>query len=193
MLVKELVNLNESSRRAMLAAMVCLMAVAIYRWTISPQLTYLRAVQDYGPVVERMHKQAVSLQAGLQTRRRILEELQQQLQDLQPRFYGLDEAGRIVHQFMAMAGAAGCTVTGIQVRQHQTRPGANPQGPASRLDLEVTVTGSYDGIIGFLKAIQQQHRLIYVTAMNLGPSDQTGQVLQCSLSTAVYLIQQEEI
>jgi len=194
MRLTELANLSRSSRQTVLAALVVIVAVAMYRWTISPQLTYLKAMQQYRPVIENAHRQTFTLQASLQTRRRLFEQLQQQLEALSPRFYSLNESGDLERQIMTMATAAGCSVTSMAIR-HGPGPGQQKDldQPVRRLDLDLVVVATYDSIVSLVKALQAHERGVYITSLSIGPSGADGSALQCRLAIAVYIRQQEGI
>lgn len=195
MQIGQLTAINESTRRIVIAATVCIALVAVYRWTIAPQLTYLKAVESYRPVLEKASRQATSLAAALQTRRRLLEQAQQELAQMTPQFFSPRQVQRLSSQIEAMANDAGCIVTGLFLEPSATRHEQVLDGPirVSQLGAEVVIAARYDAIIAFLQQVQKSTMKIYIKSMTIEPTTTNADLLQCRLSIAMYIIQQEEV
>lgn len=193
--IGRLTAIKESTRRIVIAAAVSIALVAVYRWTVAPQLTYLKAIESYRPVVEKASRQATSLAAAVQTRRRLLEQAQQELAQMTPQFFTPHQAEGLSSQIEAMASNAGCMVTGLFLEQSATRRKQVLDGPIriTQLAAEVVIAGRYDAIIAFLQQVQKNGTKIYINSMTIEPTTTTADLLQCRLSIVTYIRQQEEV
>ena len=195
MLIETFAQWNRSSRQAVFAALVLIVAVAMYNWIVAPHVTYLRAVQTYDPVVDRVAQEKASIKDLLIGRRKMLEDLEAQFARMRQVVYTGEQARQLFGDIEAMAAEYKCTVTTVDsASDRSTRiVGGDPESlRLEPVDTSVTITGAYDGIRAFLDRLQAQPRKIWVRSLTMEPVGADVQRLRCRIHLGIYVILEKE-
>jgi Tfp pilus assembly protein PilO len=191
----DLTKIRIQSKSAVLAAPAIIALVAMYNWVVAPQVTYLRAVQKYEPVLTRMAKEKTTLQDLVAKRRKELKDLEARLSQLRPALHTPDQAGQLWSDLETMAVQQGCAVMNVSLGTGRPLP-ASEQDPESLrvevINTTVTITGEYDGIMAFIGQLQSQPRKILVTAVGIEQAERDARRLQCRVEVSIYVIYEKE-
>jgi hypothetical protein len=187
--------LGNSSRRALLAASVVIVGVALYNWIVAPHVTYLRAVQRYEPVVDRIAQEKASLKDLLISRKKRLADLELQFSQIRPFLYTYEQARQLLSDLEGMAVEYKCSITTVDLGSNRpTRIVGDEQESllVEGVDTSVTITGSYDGIMAFIGRLQTQQRKIWVRTLTLELAGLETQKLRCRIDIGIYVIMEKE-
>jgi len=191
----DLSKLGNSSRRALLAASVVIVGVALYNWIVAPHVTYLRAVQRYEPVVDRIAQEKASLKDLLISRKKRLADLELQFSQIRPFLYTYEQARQLLSDLEGMAVEYKCSITTVDLGSNRpTRIVGDEQESllVEGVDTSVTITGSYDGIMAFIGRLQTQQRKIWVRTLTLELAGLETQKLRCRIDIGIYVIMEKE-
>ena len=174
MLAERITAIDRSARAATAAALVVVLVIAAYGWTVSPHVAYLQAVQSYEPVVRNVADKKRGVAKALGAKRRTLQRRQGELASLRQKCFTPDEAVRFFGDLERRAQEAGCSITSINFafeRPALMQPTACdlPVAVAHRADL--TVSGGYDGVVKWLDHLQGRSQTVYVDTCFLESSD----------------------
>jgi len=192
----DFVKLGNSSRLAVFAAFIVIVAVALYNWIVAPHVTYLRAVQKYQPVVEHVAQQKASLKDLLNNRRKMLEDLESQFGQIRPLLYTYEQARQLFGDLEAMALEHKCTMTTV-VDHGSNRPttivGDEQESLlAEVVNTSVTIMGDYDNIVAFIGRLQGQQRKIWIRSLVIDPTGPDAVSLQCRIDISIYVVKEKE-
>jgi hypothetical protein len=193
--IKDLTKVRIQSKWAVFAAPIVIGTVATYNWIVAPQVTYLRAVQKYEPVIARMAQEKTDLQGQVRGRKRELVNLKDQLNLLRPTLYTPDQAQQLWGDLETMAVQQGCTVINVQLGSSRPLPAGEQEQGSLRVEwvsAAVTVTGDYGGIVAFIGDLQAQTRKIWVSALMIEPTERDARRLQCRIAISINVIYEKE-
>lgn len=188
MSVDRIIALGRSRRQVLSAAPVIIGAIVLYNWTISPQLSYLRAVQRLEPVVDGMAEQNDRICGGLADKRQRLQMMQQQLHDLGDQLFTYDESRTLVRDLQSLIEQTGCTVILAELTRGNDRQAEDPSGPGGveALRVRLTLRGQYDEITAVLGQIGAHNPRMWVKTCQIDLLDRRGGQLECRLALTVY-------
>jgi Tfp pilus assembly protein PilO len=191
----DVTKIRIQSKWAVLAAPGIIAVVAMYNWIVAPQVTYLRAVQKYEPVISRMAKEKTDLQDLVASRRKELKDLENRLDQLRPALYTPDQARQLWSDLETMAVQQGCAVMNVSLGTGRPLPASEQDPESLRIEVintTVTITGEYDGIMAFVGQLQAQPRKIWVAALGIEAAERDPRRLQCRAEVSIYVIYQKE-
>ena len=194
--IKALPKLNPTSRRAVYAALIGIAAVALYNWIVAPHLTYLRAVQHYGPIVDLISRQRVVLKDQMARRRTDLDGLETQFDQIRPLLYTQDQARQLLGDLEAMAAQHHCAITAVDLASDRPTPiVGSEQDPLQIQEIQtsLTVVGDYDGIMALLGQLQALPRKIWIRSLTMELTGPDTTRHQCRMDIGLYVIQEKEI
>ena len=72
MLVDNLTKLSSSTRNATSAALIVIAAFAMYKWTVTPQTTYLSSARGYESAMDKIVEQNKSIAGQIEIKKKEL-------------------------------------------------------------------------------------------------------------------------
>jgi len=191
--IKSLPKLGLSSRQGLLAASVVIAVLAMYNWIVAPQVTYLRAVQRYEPVVAQVAQERASVKDQMVQHKRVLEELEAQFGQVRSLLFPPDQVQPLTGDLEAVAAQHRCALRSVDVRSDRPlRIVGDEQGSLSvdEVRITVTVTGDYDGLMAFIGRVQAYERRICIRSLVMEPTGPDPRRLQCRIEIGIYVIRE---
>ena len=192
---KSLVKFNGSQAGAVLMGLVLVAAVAMYSWIVAPHVDYLRAVQNYEPVLDDIAREKDELQDLVVRRREMLDQINKKLDDLSGTLFTYAQARDLPQEFAAVAEQYGCWVTAVDLSDEPVSIFGAEMGDMSIIDAveaEVSVVGDYNGLTAFIKRVQGRDRKIWINSLTIRMLDDEGGRLECHLAMTIYVIEEKE-
>jgi hypothetical protein len=193
--INDLYKLGNSSKQALFAASVVIVGVALYNWIVAPHVTYLRAVNRYEPVVERIAQEKASLKDLLISRQKRLADLEAQFSLIRPLLFTVEQARQLLSDLEVMAAEEKCSMMTVDLGSNRpTRIVGDEQETllVEGVDTSVTLTGSYDGIMALIGRLQAQQRKIWIRTLTLELAGPETQKLRCRMDIGIYVIKEKE-
>lgn len=189
MLGDRLTKLTDSSRKAISVALVLIVAIAMYNWIVAPHVAYLRAVQRYEPVVVNIAKENTVIDVAVRTRKKKLEELHLQFEELRATLFTLQEVKEFFGGLQALCEEAGCPMISLNFLAEGRRPGfKNSESIAIAKGATLRVVGGYDSIISLVKKLQDRTQKVWIDSLNMEVIDVDSGQLRCDITITVYAI-----
>lgn len=175
--------------------LVLVAAVAMYSWIVAPHVDYLRAVQNYEPVLDDIAREKDELQDLVVRRREMLDQINKKLDDLSGTLFTYAQARDLPQEFAAVAEQYGCWVTAVDLSDEPVSIFGAEMGDMSIIDAveaEVSVVGDYNGLTAFVKRVQGRDRKIWINSLTIRMLDDEGGRLECHLAMTIYVIEEKE-
>jgi Tfp pilus assembly protein PilO len=194
-LVDNLAKLNSASRNGISAALVVVALVAMYTWTIAPQLAWLRAEQQYETAVSDIARKCTVTNAALRKKKTKVEELHQEFAQLQDTVFTSEAAKEFFSDLQVIAQQAGCTVDSLNLVKSQQRPqkeeSEKPRGIVTS-SAALSVLGTYPDIIKLIEKLQARPQKVWIDALKMKAIGGGLQQLKCDMTITICTFQDRE-
>lgn len=195
MLVDNLAKLNSASRKGISAALVVVTLVAMYNWTIAPQLTWLRAEQQYKAAVNDIARKCTITNAALGKKETKVEELRQEFAQLQDTVFTSEAAKEFFSDLQVIAQQAECTVDSLNLVKHRQR--AQKEEPEKlggiiTSSAALSVLGTYPDIIKLIERLQARPQKVWIDALKMKAIGGGSQQLKCDMTITICTFQDRE-
>ena len=195
MVFDSLAKLNSASRNAISAALVIIVAIALYNWTVAPHVTYLFAVQRYQSVIDDIVKKNKILNSAVRTKKKKLERLHEQFAQLQSSLFTASQAKEFFSDLQAISVQAGCSVYSVSLIASKQNSEDEPSENASAIDTEsavLSVIGTYSDILALIERLQARPQKVWIDSVTIAPLDDNAGQLRCDLTITIAVIQNGE-
>ncbi len=197
MLANRAITMKRSTRGAFSIALFAIGAAAMYNWVLWPHVGYLRAVQRYQPIVDKMAGQTGMINATLDRKRQQLRAEQRELAGIHESLFSSTEAKAFLGSLQSFVEQTGCKViaadfTSPSDGQSAQTPESKDPAPATASHVDLTVTGLYDPIVALLGRLQANSKRIWVDSCGMKLSEPRSGRLECRLSLTLHALSEKE-
>jgi hypothetical protein len=186
--VDNLAKLNTASRNGISAALVVVTLVAMYNWTIAPQLTWLRAEQQYEAAVSDVARKCAVTSEALGKKQTKIEELRQEFTQLQNTVFTSEAAKEFFSDLQVISQEVGCTVYSLNLVKNQQDPQRKktekPQGIVTS-SAALSVIGVYPNIIKLIEKLQGRPQKVWIDALKMKTVGGELQQLKCDMTITI--------
>jgi hypothetical protein len=182
---------NTSSRFALIASIVCIVAIGSYHWLLSPHIQYLEAAQRHVNGVSICDKKSKLIEGKLKLKHIEADKLSKQLAAKRDLFFTPAEAQQTFAGLEAMAKKNNCTIVSVKLLPDGGDTQKNhAQGTAGITISRATVSffGSYPGSIRFLSSILDCPGKIMIDPFSIVSSQSDSEKVECSLVITLYVM-----
>lgn len=194
MSVEKFIQIERSPRRALLAAMVVIAAVGLYRWIVSPFNVQLQAAQHYDSTLDMAVRKTQALGEELKVKKAKADELSGLFARRRNELFTPNEVREFFAELPAVARLAGCAIQSVSsVADARVGTQDQPAGDSGVVGKKVVVTviGGYGNITEFLKKLQTSEHKVWIESVRLD-AGAAGR-LQCQITLAMYCVEKKEI
>ncbi len=186
MLINNLAKLNSTSRNAISAALVIIVTIAVYNWIVAPHVAHLFAVQQYESVIDDVVKKHKILSSAVRTKKKKLEQLHEQFDQLQSSLFMIDEAKEFLSDLQAISVQAGCTVYSLNLVTSE-------QNSEDALDIAtknatLSVIGTYGDIVRLMERVQARPQKVWIDSVRMTSLEDGSNQLKCDITITVCTI-----
>ena len=187
MSVDKIIQIDSSHRRVLLAALVVVAAVGLYRWILAPYSGQLLAAQEYESTLDRVIHKVDVLGTTWETKKAKVEKLTKESVRLRNELFTPGEVRDFFASLQVNAQQAGCVIQSVSSGRggSQNQP-EDSSGIVSR-GAVVTVVGGYGDIVGFLKGLQTSEHKVWIDSVKLETGGGVGK-LKCQVVLTIYCI-----
>lgn len=195
MLIDNFAKLNRSSRSAVSAALIVIVAIAMYNWIVAPHVTCLSAAQRHESVLGSIAKKNEVINNTVEFKKKELQQLREQSAQLQSTLFTPNEAKEFLSDLAAIAEEAGCAVYSLNFSTSE--PG--PENKQSKDTLGIVansamlaVIGVYENIIRLVEKLQTHTRGVWIDSIKMKALDDNSSELKCDVTITIYTIQKKD-
>ena len=190
MLVEKLTQIERSHRRVLLIAIAVIAVFGLYRLILAPHTSQLLAAQRYNSSLDAAIHKAQLMSTDMEEKKTKIEELSKESDRLRNQLFTQNEARRFLASLSSVATQSGCAVLSVNTVQDAQR---NTQGDLPAIAPKksmVTIMGGYNGITGFLGALQNYERKVWIDSVKIDAGG-AGK-LKCQVILTLYCIERVE-
>lgn len=197
MMIKLLAKLSPSGRNALFYAFVAIVGIAMHNWVLDPQLTYLKAVEQLGPISDKINETKSHLQEQLAARQAMVDKMTQEYSHYSAILYTPEQMSQLESDIRNLAGLVGCEVlTWTQSSKDSSeRNAVKSQGlkDIGFQGVRVELNGSYNGILSLLGDLQRDFDGLGIQHMKITQCQDDIGLLHCSFDLDFYVNKQSEV
>ena len=195
MLIEDLAKLNRSSRNAVSAALVIIVAIALYNWTVAPHTNCLFAAHRYEAVIDNLAKESNVIRDKVKIKKKKLQELREQFTELQSILFAPDTATEFFSDLQPISEETGCVVyslnfaTGGPVLKGEESE--NALGIVANTAM-LSVVGMYGNVIKLVERLQARTQKVWIDSVRMEALGDNPVQLKCDMTVVIYTIEDEE-
>lgn len=203
MLIDSFAKLNSTSRNAISAAFVILVAIAMYDWIVAPHVAHLHAVQQYESVVAGLAKKNKILSSAVRIKKKNLEQLHEKFAQVQSTLFMANQAKEFFSDLQAISAQAGCTVHSLNLvtagESSEGEPSNGACGIVTKSAL-LSVIGGYGNIVRLVEMLKAREQKVWMDSIRMANLDSFGSAqdrdgsgrLKCDMTITICTIQDKE-
>ncbi len=197
MLINSLAKSSRTSRITLSAAIVGVVIVAAYNWLVSPHTKYLYAVHQYQILADEMTKKNQVIQAQQAYRKRELEQLQSEFDNVKTALFTPAEAKRFFGDIETACKETDCIVYSLNFLPAQADRSAvssqQSNNPIIESSALINFVGDYSNISKFLTKLTSQQKKVAVRSLKISTFSGKPSPLQCEATVTIYMVGDKEI
>jgi Tfp pilus assembly protein PilO len=197
MLINSLAKSSRSSRITLSAAIVVIVTVAAYNWLVSPHTKYLYAVHQYRVLADEMTKKSQAIQIQQVHRKKELEQLQKEFDNVKTALFTPAEAKRFFGDIEDICKETDCIVYSMNFLPAQADRSAvsnqHSNNPIIESSALVNFVGDYSNISKFLTKLTNQQKKVAVRSLKISNFSGKSSPLQCEATVTIYVVGDKEI
>lgn len=194
MLIDAFAKSSRTSRIGFSAAIIGIMAIAVYNWMVSPYIQCLHASQQLETVIGDKTRKNKILKANGQVRKKEVEKLRAELAGTRAGLFTPVEVNRFFSDIEIICYEANCIARSMtflgNVDKLSVSIGDNKVVVAN--SAAVSFAGRYGDIINFLAKLTNRTQKVLVRSLKIFSSDSEPNLLECELMITVYIVHDEE-
>lgn len=192
MLINYLVKLGNPARNATSASLIIIVSVAMYKWTITPQSSYLSAAKGYESAMNKVFEQNTMFTTQLEARKKKLQELQESSFQLQSVLFTGSQAKEFFSDLQVIAEQAGCIVQSTNFVTEKARSENNHLGIETK-SADISVMGVYQNIENLVGRLQTRDQKVWIDSIRMRAVDQNSDTIICDLTVTICYIKERHI
>ena len=195
MLIDSLAKLNSASRNAISAALVVIVAIAMYNWTVSPHVVQLSVVQQYESVLDDVVKKNKILSSAVKIKNKKLEQLGEQFAQLQSSLFMIDKAKEFFSDLQVISEQMGCTVYSLNLttdKQNSKEGQAEDATGIVTKSAILSVIGAYGDIVRLVERLQARPQKVWIDSVRMTSLDNDSGQLKCDITITICTLQDKE-
>lgn len=177
---------TRSSGNILLAAILIIAAVVVYKWTIAPHTNYLSAAQRYDMTLDGIARKNKLIETNIRVQQKKLEKLQKKFEQLNSRLFTPTKATEFFSDIQSVAEEAGCQISSVNFSS------ANPGNRAKTTNVytkraRLDIIGSYENITKLISRLQNRPERVKVDRISIKPIRGIGGKLKCDATIVIYI------
>jgi len=184
MLVDNLAKLGSSTRNATSAALIVIAAFAMYKWTVTPQTTYLSAARGYESAMDKIVEQNKSIAGQIEIKKKELQVLRENSAQLQCVLFTPDQTREFFSDLQIISEQAGCAVYSINLIADERYPENERLGVVTK-SAALSVVGVYRDIVKLMERLQARTQEVWIDEIEVQTLDPDSDKARCDLTVTI--------
>lgn len=192
MLINNIAKLSHPARNATSAALVIIAALAMYKWTVSPQSGYLSAAKGYESAMDSVIKYDKIINIQVETKKKELQKLRESSNQLQSVLFNDAEAKEFFSDLQIIAEQSGCAVQSTNYTSGKANLENEQLGIETRSAI-ISVVGFYKDIEMFVGRLQMRNQKVWIDSIKMRTLDQSTDNVVCDLTITICQLMDKDI
>jgi hypothetical protein len=188
MLINDFAKLDCSKRYTASAVLIMIIALAMYKWMITPHTAHLSAAKGYESAMDNIIKKNKILDNRANISRKKLQELQEQSTQLQNILFTHEQAREFFSDLQAISEQAGCSVLSLNFTTNKTNPKDKQTEDTSGITIKsavLCVVGTYNNIASLIKRLQERSQKVWIDAVKVRTIDFGSDQPRCEITITI--------
>lgn len=190
MLINYIAKLGNPARNATSASLIFIAAVAMYRWTITPQSGYLAAAKGYESAMNKIIEQSKITSIQVEGKRTELQALRESSTQLQSTLFTGDQAKEFFSDLQIISEQAGCAVQSTHFTTEKSGTENKHLGIESK-SANVSVVGVYQDIEKLIGRLQARTQKVWIDSIRMRTLDENSDRIICDLTVTICQIKEK--
>ncbi len=190
MLINYIAKLGNPARNATSASLIFIAAVAMYRWTITPQSGYLGAAKGYESAMNKIIEQSKITSIQVEGKRKELQALLESSTQLQSSLFTGDQAKEFFSDLQIISEQAGCAVQSTHFTTGKSGSENEHLGIESK-SANVSVVGVYQDIEKLIGRLQARTQKVWIDSVRMRTLDENSDRIICDLTVTICQIKEK--
>jgi hypothetical protein len=196
MLTEDLAKLNRSRRNGVSAALVIIVAIAMYNWTVAPHATYLFAAHRNEDAIDNLAKKSKIISNTVKIKQKKVQELREQFAELQSVLFTPDTATEFFSDLQPISEQTGCVVHSLNFVTGE--PALRGEESENALGIVansavLSVAGVYGNIIKLMERLQARTQKVWIDSIRMEAlGNNPAHQLKCDMTVVIYTIEDKE-
>ena len=191
MLVEKFAKFGSPARSATSASLIVIAALAMYKWTVTPQSAYLSAAKGYESAMSKVIDQNKSVVRQIEIKKKQLQELRENSAQLQSVLFTADQAKEFFSDLQVISEQAGCAVNSRNLLADRIDPENEHLGVVTR-SATLSVVGVYKDVTKLLARLQARTQKVWIDSIELQVLDSSSDKAQCDLTVTICQIMDKD-
>jgi Tfp pilus assembly protein PilO len=193
-LIEQLAGSPKRVRIMFRIALITLLSVGCYNWTVKPQTGYLQAAGQHDLWSTKLSNQMKQIHSSINDYKKKISDLTAQSEQSQKILFHPDTVREFFCGLEKLAEESGCRIESLTFDNADSRP-AEKQSPDTTVQAtqtSVIAIGDYGTFIRFFERTSQYPQKISITDMRLEPLTPGQSTLRCHAAITVYVANKTE-
>ena len=191
MLSENQIKSIRSSKNVVFAAFVVIEVIVLYSWIVTPHLNFLRTVQRYESVADKLAKKNRIISTNVKLRREKLGQLQEEFKHIHIKLFDPVKAKEFFSDVQAMAEETNCVIYSLNFSPTDSAINASQSEISSHITTNraiFSVGGRYKDIVALINKLQNRSKQVWIDSISIEPVGRNSELLKCDMSIAIYVI-----
>jgi hypothetical protein len=191
-LINYLVKLGNPVRNATSASLIIIASIAMYKWTITPQSSYLSAAKGYELAMNKVVEQKTMISTRIAARKKKLQKLQESSSLIETALFTGSQAKEFFSDLQVIAEQAGCVVQSTNFVAEKARSEKNRLGIETK-SADISVMGVYQNIENLIGRLQARDQKVWIDSIRMRTVDQNSDTIICDLTVTICHLKERQI
>jgi Tfp pilus assembly protein PilO len=194
-LTDKFIKSSPSTKIFVSVSAVAIVTLLAYGWIVSPQISYLHAVQQHKTMARNAEQKTATIKNQVHKSQAELTDLSNRVDAIHDSFFTPAQANEFFSDLDMVAIQCGCNISSLTFMSSTAVVPEEGHEYFSSVVLkraEIKLTGQYEEIMKFMKKLSGYRQRISVGSLLIKPNPQIGQDLLCSMNITIYLIENKE-
>ncbi len=195
MLAETIMKSSKVSRGIISFSIVAIVGLVTYNWAVSPQISYVKAAQQYETLSQDMENKSRIMSNSIRIKNVKREKLHAEIESSSIRIFSIDQSDDFFAQLEKMTTTANCDLVSLVYNQEKivSLDNENPDSAAvTEKNAQLKIDGQYGAIINFTAALKDHPFTVCVLDLRLGQENKDMGKLSCSMNLKVYITDDKE-
>ena len=190
MLINYLAKLSSPLRNAASASLIFIAAVAMYRWTITPQSGYLSSAKGYESAMRKVIEQNNIISVQVEAKRKKLQELRESSTQLESTLFTDAQAKEFFSDLQIISEQMGCVVQSMSFVTE--KPGSeNKNLGIETTSANISVMGVYQDIEKLAGRLQGRTQKVWIDSIRMQTLEENSDNVICGLTITICQIKEK--
>jgi len=196
MLMESITKTSPKSKIVVCVSMISILAIVMFDWVVSPQISYLKAAERYDWMVDKASRRSSSIIENLEVKSKELEELKAEVEQIQNGFFSEKKAKEFFSDLEPICLLSDCNIESLTFMPPERVASEKNELYTTSITLKrakVSFAGGYENIIKFHKKLSEYSQQVSVETLTIQSSQYFDKLLNADMTLKIYQVNDKEM